>query len=479
MDLAKYISQVQNNEINIVEKTKEVLDKVKALNQEYKFMSVISETLALEQAKELQDNSNLKELPLAGLFVTIKDCVCVKGVETTASSKILKSYEPIFDASVVENLQKSGAIILGKTLQDEFGFGSFSTNTGIGYEVPLNPNDKTRVSGGSSGGSAVATKALIDAEIPHIAIAESTGGSIENPASFCGVIGFCPTYGRVSRYGLLSYANSLDKIGVMADKIKDVENTFNVIASHDSKDSTSVDFKEDNHSKKELKDFKIAIIKDSLNDDVNAEVKSEINKTIDRLKEFGAKVEEINLDFTFKFGIPAYYIIAMSEASTNLSALCGLRYGAQDLKSDEHFSDYFSRIRSESFGEEAKRRIMLGTFTRMAGYRDAFYIKAAKARTKVIEEYKKIFEEYDIIISPTMPFVAPKFDEISKLKAVDHYLADIMTVGPNLAGIPHLSFPIAKDKADMPIGMMISADHFNENKLFNFVEELEKMEENK
>ena len=471
MNIQDHIEGAKNKEIDILEETKSVLKRLKSLNDEFKFMSVISEDLALEQAKLLSEE-DLSNKPLAGLFVTIKDCLCVKGVETTASSKILKGYKPVFDATVVEKLKKAGAIILGKTIQDEFGFGSFSTNVGLDYDKPLNPNDVSRVSGGSSGGSAVATKLFIEEGIPHISIAESTGGSIENPASFCGVIGFCPTYGRVSRYGLLSYANSLDKIGIMSENIDDLIEVFKEITGEDEKDSTSLknsDFKEISNKNK----FKIAVIKESLSDDVDDEVLSSVKKTIDKLKESGNEVEEVSLDFTFKYGIPAYYIIAMSEASTNLSSLCGLRYGVQDLKSNEYFSDYFSRIRSENFGSEAKRRIMLGTFTRMAGYRDAFYIKAAKARTKVIEEFKDIFNKFDIIISPTMPFVAPKFDEIKNLKPVDHYLSDVMTVGPNLAGIPHLSFPISKNTTGMPIGLMVMANHNNEADLFAFTKVLE------
>lgn len=466
-----HIKKVQSGETDIVTETKKVLGKFSKLNSEYKFMTVISDELAIECAEFVSKNPNL---PLAGLFVTIKDCLCVKDVESTASSRILKGYLPVFDATVVKQLKEAGAIIIGKTVQDEFGFGSFSTNTGLDYDTPLNPNDKERVAGGSSGGCGVATKLCIDNNIPHISIAESTGGSIENPASFCGVIGFCPTYGRVSRNGLLSYSNSLDKIGVMAEKIDEVSQTFEIISGEDLGESTSLpDSKFDGKIISKEK-FKVGIIKDSMTSELKAPVADAMYDTISKLKEKGAQVEEVTLPFTFEFGLSAYYIIAMSEASTNLSSLCGLRYGQQELKSGEHFTEYFSRVRSEHFGNEVKRRIMLGTFTRMAGYRDAFYIRAAKARTKVIEEYKKLFEKYDVLISPTMPFVAPKFSEIKELKPIDHYLADVMTVGPNLAGVPHMSFPISDIKG-LPIGMMVIADHNKEDVLFGFGKLLEEL----
>lgn len=434
---------------------KDVLETVRELNNTFAFLSADPEKIAPTGKGALD-----------GYYITIKDCICVKDVETTASSRILKGYKPVFDATVVEKIKAAGGTIIGKAVQDEFGFGSFCTNVGLGYAVPKNPHDLNRVTGGSSGGSAVATSLLAQKGIKHIAIAESTGGSIENPAAFCGVIGFCPTYGTVSRYGLLSYANSLDKIGIMATDVADVQKALTVIQGEDPKDSTS------KCEKKEIKKIqKVAIIKESMTGDTDKKVLDEMQKKVALLEQKGIIVEEISLPFTFKYGIPAYYILATAEASTNLAALSGLRYGQQDVQKDEHFSKYFTRIRSEHFGTEAKRRIMLGTFTRMAGFRDAYYLKAAKIRAKVIEEYKKIFETYDLIISPTMPFVAPTFDDIEKLRPIDHYLADVLTVGPNLAGLPHMSYPIVSEK--MPIGMMVIGNHYEDETVLSFGELLQ------
>jgi len=466
--ISTHINEVLSGTIDIEEKTKQVLSKFQELNEKYTFMSLITKDLAIESAKNLKTRINNGEKPsLAGLFVTVKDCICIKDEETTASSKILKGYKPIFDATVIERLKDAGVIIIGKTLQDEFGFGSFSVNTGIDLDTPKNPEDESRVAGGSSGGCAVATRLAIKNKIPHISIAESTGGSIENPASFCGVIGFCPTYGRVSRNGLISYANSLDKIGIMAEKIEDVSIVLEVISGKDTKDSTTIE-KEPFNYKKTKEQFRVGLIKESFCDSLSKEVKTCFESYISEIKKKGHIIEEISLPTTFEYGIPAYYIIATCEASTNLSCLSGLRYGIQKVEKNEHFSNYFKRIRSQNFGKEAKRRIMLGTFARMAGYRDAFYIKAAKVRTEVLLEYENIFKNYDIIISPTMPFSAPKISEIEKLKAVDHYLADIMTVGPNLAGIPHMSVPIGFDSNNLAIGAMISANHENEGLLIDF-----------
>jgi len=479
--IGKYIEDVKAGKIDLKEETKKTLNLLEKLNYEYNFFSVITKDLAFECVDfvlEKLADGKAEDLPLAGVFVSVKDCVCIKGVESSASSKILKNYLPVFNATVIEKIKSAGGIIVGKTIQDEFGFGSFSVNTGLDFPVPKNPNDLKRVAGGSSGGCGTVTKLAEINNIPHISIAESTGGSIECPASFCGVIGFCPTYGKVSRNGLISYANSLDKIGIMGTSCEEVKMGINVISGEDSKDSTSVKTKEINLKDKKANDFSVGYIDLPK---INNNVKKVYEEKLSKLKEAGVKLEKIEMPITFKYALSSYYIIAMSEASTNLSCLCGLRYGLQEQVTGKHFAEYFSGIRSNYFGEEAKRRIILGTFTRMAGYRDAFYIRAAKVRTKIIEEYKEKFKEYDLIISPTMPFVAPRFEDIEKIKPVEHYMADILTVGPNLAGMPHMSFPIGvcsetKNEGDddkiaeslMPVGLMITANHFNESKILEF-----------
>ncbi len=447
MKAKEYVEKVKSGEISAVKTTKGILDEIKRLKS-YNYFNTVSSKLALELAEKIDKNPNGK---LAGLPISLKDDLCVKGIETTCSSDILKGYKPMFNATVVERLIKEGAVIIGKTNQDAFGFGSFNVNTD--YEIPRNPLDKTRVTGGSSGGAAGFTKLT---KFPHVAIGESTGGSIAAPCSFCGVAGITPTYGLVSRYGLIDYANSLDKIGPIAKNVEDLEIVLDVIKGNDKKDSTSL--KDDLN--KENKARKIGLIKETLN--VDPKIKDLILK---KLNESGIKYEVISLPNATKYSLSSYYIIAMAEASTNLAKYCGMRYGQED-KINSSFNEYFSDVRTKNFNKEIKRRIILGTFTRMAGYRDAFYLKAMKVRTLVIEEYKKMFREYDLLVSPTMPIIAPKISEVSKLKPKEHYMMDIMTVGPNLAGIPHISLNAGMHNK-MPVGIMFMGDHLNEKKLFN------------
>lgn len=409
-----------------------IIKECESIDKEYSYFNTL--------AKNVKEGNG----KLSGYYISVKDCICVKDMETTSGSEILKGYKPVFNATIINKIEKEGGAIIGKTTQDEFGFGSFNVNT---KNIPRNPFDKTRTCGGSSGGAAGLTQ---KASFKHIAIAESTGGSIACPASFCGVIGLTPTYGVVSRYGLIDYANSLDKIGVMAKDINDIELMFNIIKGHDKKDSTSLN-KELN---KDVKIKKIGVIKESLN--VDKEIKDIVLSNLD-------KYELINLPLAEKYGLSCYYILAMAEASTNLAKYCGMRYGAhEELKGD--FNEYFSNVRSKYFGKETKRRIILGTFTRMAGYRDAYYLKAAKVRSLIINEYKNAFKKYDLLVSPTMPIIAPKFSEIDKLTPLQNYMMDILTVGPNLAGLPHISYN-AGFKNKMPVGIMYIADHLNDNKL--------------
>lgn len=428
------------------------------INEEYNCFNTIEEKQTKKEGK-LKDYS-----------VSIKDCICVEGMETTGGSAILKGYKPVFNATAVQKVLDQGAKIIGKTSQDEFGFGSFALNVGKGMKIPLNPNDKERVTGGSSGGSAAITKL---AEFKHISLAESTGGSIVCPAAYCGIVGLCPTYGRVSRYGLIDYGNSLDKIGPMAKTVEETALALEIISGYDKKDSTSLDVPVDNYSeslKIGVKGMKIGIIKESLGEGTQKKVKEEFDKTVETLRKAGADVEEISLPMNFKYGVPTYYVIALSESSTNLSKYCGMRYGAEEeLKGN--YNEYFTKVRSENFGDEAKRRIMLGTFARMSGYRDAYYIKATKVRTLLIEEYKELFKTYDVLISPTMPNIAPKIEDANKLTPLENYMMDVLTVGPNLAGLPHISVPVGKN---LPIGFMIIGDHLKEGTILQVASEVEK-----
>lgn len=404
---------------------------------------------------------------LDNIQVSVKDCICVKGMQSAGGSAILQGYKPLFNATVINKILEQGATIIGKTTQDEFGYGSFNTNVPDCFPIPKNPHDKERVCGGSSGGSAAAT-AQID---NHIALAESTGGSIVCPAAFCNVVGLCPTYGRVSRYGLLDYANSLDKIGPMAKSVKECATMLSIIAGNDELDSTSSKEPVEDYESycgKDIKGMKVGVIKESLGEGVSQEVKDAFQDQIKLLKEKGAVVEVVSTPLTKKYGVATYYIIALSETSTNLAKYCGIRYG-QDLPLKDTFNEYFSQVRSKFLGDEAKRRIMLGTFARMSGYRDAYYMKAAKIRTQIINEYKDLFKTYDVLISPTMPVVPPKFEEVKKLTPLENYMMDILTVGPNLAGLPHISIPMGQG---LPKGLLIIADHFKEGKTLQVAHEL-------
>ena len=462
------MQQIRDGKIDIVEFTRQCLNEAHKINSAYHFFTVIADQQALSQAQHIKENfSQYKHKKLLGYMISAKDGICVKGLESCASSRILKGYKPLFDATVIQKIKDEGGIIIGKTVQDELGFGSFSVNVGKGFSIPLNPYDKQRSCGGSSGGAAGISKM---ADFPHIALGESTGGSIANPASFCGVFGLTPTYGKVSRYGLIDYGNSLDKIGPIGKSIHDVALLQNVIEGHDEKDSTSLNHPSENydHLEKSIKGKKIGIIKEAFDQGIAPQVTGAVRAGIKKLQEQGAHVEEISLEFPIKHSLPTYYILATSEASTNLSKYCGMRYGSsEELKGS--FNEYFSQVRSEHFRQEAKRRIILGTFARMSGFRDAYYIKAAKVRTMIINEYKKAFGNYDALISPTTPILPPRFDEIEKLTPVQHYMMDILLVGPNVAGLPHLNVPVGMSN-NVPIGMLLIGDHLQEKKMLELAQ---------
>jgi aspartyl-tRNA(Asn)/glutamyl-tRNA(Gln) amidotransferase subunit A len=428
----------------------------------------------IEEAKKINEKFNLfvtiNETREKGFPVAIKDSICTRGLRTTAGSKILYNYIPIFDATVVKRIKEGGGNVIAKTSMDEFGFGGFCVNVGVDFKVPKNPWDPKRCCGGSSGGSG-AYPAI--SEHPKFTIGESTGGSISSPANFCGVVGLTPTYGLVSRYGLIDYANSLDKIGVFARTVENMAYGLSIIAGHDSNDSTSL--------KEEPKDYtkfcregkmKIGIPKEYFEDVIDDKVKKCVWKAIKTLESLGFEYSECSLPHT-KWGVPAYYVLALSEASTNLAKFCGLRYGLSSDPEGKGFNDYFSEIRAQGFGAEAKRRIILGTFARMAGYRDAFYLKALKVRTLIIEDYKKAFKKFDVLISPVMPTIAPTFEDLKEMTPIQHYMADILTNPPNLAGIPHLSVPCGSVDG-MPVGMHILGDHLREDKIIQAAYNYEK-----
>ncbi|HLC64590.1 MAG TPA: amidase family protein [Candidatus Nanoarchaeia archaeon] len=462
----RFIEEVKKGNVDLDDFYSKLVGELKKTDKEFHYFSKLDEEHLSNQLKNFSSGGKL-----AGLPVSVKDCICVKGLETRASSRILTGYKPPFDATVVEKIRKEGGIVIGKTVQDEFGFGGFSVNVGLGFQVPLNPFDKKRSTGGSSGGSGGLTQAI---SVPHISLGESTGGSIVNPASFCGVVGLCPTYGRVSRYGLLDYGNSLDKIGPMSRNVEDAALMLEVISGYDEKESTSLNEKVPNYSDsvgKSVKGMKVGIIKEAFGEGVDDKVEKKVKDGVKKLESKGAKVEEVSLPISIKYGIPTYYLIATSEASTNLAKYCGMRYGMEE-KLEGNFNQYFTAVRSKHFGKEAKRRIILGTFARMAGFREAYYMKAMKVRTKIIEEYKKAFKSFDALVCPTVPILPPKFEEIDKLTILQNYMIDVMTVGPNLAGLPHMNIPVGFE-GKLPVGLMLIADHLKEEKLIQLGSALE------
>ena len=468
MNTKEFIQKIKNNEVDIVEHTHKAIEECRKINKEYDYFNVISEDLALEQAKEIKrliknNDKSIKNKKLLGIAVSVKDSICVKGIESTAGSRILKGYKPLFDAAVIKKIKEQGAIIIGKTSQDEFGFGSFSVNVGLGFKAPKNPIDKERACGGSSGGAAGMAK---KASFPHIALGESTGGSIAEPASFCDVFGLCPTYGRVSRYGLIDFGNSLDKIGPIGKTCYETALLQEAISGYDENDSTSLNEPVDsytNSESKNIKNIKVGVIKESFKEGVDKSVEKNVWDGIKKLESDGIKYEEISLELPIKYGLAAYYMIATSEASTNLAKYCGMRYGASE-KLEGNFNEYFTKVRSDNFGDEAKRRIILGTFARMSGYRDAYYIKAMKVRTLMTQEYKKAFKKYDALVSPTVPILPPKFKEIERLTPLQNYMMDVMLVGPNVCGLPHLNVPVGYENK-LPVGMLLIGDHLQEKKL--------------
>lgn len=430
----------------------EFLEELKEKNDELGFMREISE--------ENNQSGELNSIP----FVA-KDAICTENTTTSAGSEILENYQPVFDATVIERLKNAGAKFYGKTNMDEFGFGTFSTN--CAFETPKNPHDPERVVGGSSGGAGAVVAAINQ---PLISLGESTGGSITNPAAYNGVVGITPTYGRVSRYGLVDYANSLDKIGVLAKTVYGAAKGLEVIAGEDENDQTTSSREVEEYSElKEKQDLVIGVPKQySELDGLEEGVKENFEDSLEEFEKMGHEVRELDMPLlSADCAVPAYYVLAMSEASTNLAKMSGMRYGMErDPEDFEDFNEYFSQVRSEGFGEEAKRRILLGTYTRQAGYRDQYYIKAAEVRQKIINQFKEAFEEVDVIASPSMPNIAPKIEEAEEMNPTEIYAMDTLTVGPNLAGLPMISVPNGKSKG-MPTGLHIVGDHFEEDKILD------------
>jgi aspartyl-tRNA(Asn)/glutamyl-tRNA(Gln) amidotransferase subunit A len=414
------------------------------------FITVAKES-ALSRARELDSKGH--NGALAGIPVAIKDNISTKGIETTCASKILTGYVPPYDAHVIERLNEAGAVIIGKTNMDEFAMGT-STETSF-YGATRNPWDMERVPGGSSGGSAAA---VAGGEVP-LALGSDTGGSVRCPASFCGVVGLKPTYGVISRYGLIAYANSLEQIGPFATNVRDLAALFDVISGYDPRDSTSVN-REVNYSsslKNDVRGLKIGVPEEYFGEGTDENVEKAVWDAIHTLEDLGASRMEVTMPHT-KYALSAYYIIAMSEASSNLARFDGMRYGFRTEDSDWHTT--FSQVRAAGFGDEVKRRILLGTYALSAGYHDKYYLKALKVRTLIKQDFERAFKDADVLITPTMPYPAFKLGE--KIgDPLSLYLADVDTVPINLAGVPSISVPCGFS-GKLPIGMQIIGKHFDE-----------------
>lgn len=458
LELSKAIKE---KKVTVEEATKAALDRIKEQEPNINAFITIDEEGALKRAAEVQAGIDNGELtgPLAGVPVAIKDNLCTEGLLTTCASRILYNFVPTYSSQAVENLKEAGVVILGKTNMDEFAMGSTSETSYFG--PTKNPADTEHVPGGSSGGSAAA----VAAGECFFALGSDTGGSIRQPASYCGVVGLKPTYGRVSRYGLIAYGSSLDQIGPLCRNVSDCAAIMEVICSHDSKDSTSVERDDNDFTKalvKDVKGLKIGLPRDYFKEGLNPEVKAAILKAVDVLKAQGAVVEEFDLGLV-DYAIPTYYTIAAAEASSNLERFDGIKYG---YRTEEYngLHNMYKKSRSEGFGAEVKRRIMLGSFVLSSGYYDAYYLKALKVKALIKKAFDEAFEKYDIIIGPVAPTTAPKIGE-SLSNPMAMYLSDIYTISLNLAGLPGMSIPCGTDSNNLPIGMQLIGDCFNEHTL--------------
>ena len=453
--------QLINKDKTAVEITTEALERIEAVDSKVKSFLQVTADHALSKARQIDHKiANKEEIGfLSGIPIGIKDNMVTSGITTTCGSKILKNFVPSYESTVTQKLQDAGAVMVGKTNLDEFAMGSSTENSG--YQTTANPWDLSRVPGGSSGGSAAAVAAIECS----VSIGSDTGGSIRQPAALCGVVGLKPTYGLVSRFGLVAYASSLDQVGPFARSVEDAAIVLGAIAGHDPKDSTSIKFKVPDYTKflkLSLKGLTIGVIEETFMDGVEQEVSNTVQNAIDHLKTLGAKVVNVSCP-SFRYGLPAYYVIAPAEASSNLARYDAVKYGLREQS--DTLLDMYTNTRTEGLGAEVKRRIMLGTYTLSTGYYDAYYLKAQKVRTLIKEDFNTSFEKVDILVSPTSPTTAFKAGEkISK--PLNMYLSDLMTIPVNLAGLPGMSIPCGFDKKGLPVGLQLIGNILEEGKLF-------------
>src|ERR1700738_3732713 len=463
-------SAVQERKTSATALAKSFYARIEADDPKIGAFLTLSKDRALAKAAEMDALAARGEKlpPLGGVPVGIKDVMVTKGIRTTAGSKILGNYVPPYDCTAVARMEAAGAVVLGKMNCDEFAMGSSNENSA--FHPVRNPRDLTRVPGGSSGGAAAA----VAADMAVVTLGSDTGGSIRQPASFCGVVGLMPTYGRVSRYGLIAFASSLDHIGPLAKTVKDAAIVLRTIAGRDPMDSTSADVPVPDYVaelEKPVGGLKLGVAKEYLGEGLDKEVRSAIEAAIQKLAKQGCEIVEVSLPHT-KYAIPAYYIVATAEASSNLARFDGVRYGYR-AKDARTLSEMYRRSRDQGFGAEVKRRIMLGTYALSAGYYDAYYLKAQKVRTLLTRDFEEAFEKVDAIVAPVSPTAAFKLGEkVDDPLAM--YLADIYTVTANLAGIPGISVPCGETKDKLPIGLQILGRHFDESTILRVAQASEK-----
>ena len=457
------LEKLKNKELTSAEITKAYVDRI---NEKEKDVQAFITPLTDEAAKKAEEidkkiESGESKEELAGIPIGIKDNMCTKGVKTTCGSKMLENFVSPYNATVMEKINAEDMIMLGKLNMDEFAMGSSTEYSH--FHTTKNPWNLNTVPGGSSGGSAAAVAANL---VPW-ALGSDTGGSIRQPASLCGIVGLKPTYGLVSRYGLVAFASSLDQIGPMTKDVKDAAILLNVISGHDEKDTTSAEIVEKDYTKclkNDVKGLKIGVPKEYFGDGINTEVKEKVEEAIEKYKELGAEIEEFSLDIA-DYSLATYYIIAPAEASSNLGRFDGIRYGYR-TPNYTNLKELFKNSRSEGFGPEVKRRIILGTYVLSSGYYDAYYKKAQKVRTFVKKEFDKNFEKYDVLLTPVAPTTAFGIGEKSN-NPLEMYLADICTVSINIAGVPAISIPCGVDSEGMPIGMQLIGNRFDEETILN------------
>ncbi len=462
LSLKEIADKIKTKQVNIKEVLDSVYNRIDEVEDKLDAYITLDKENAYKRAEELQDRlDNGEDIDiLGGVPIAIKDNICTNGLKTTCASRMLEDFVPIYDATVITKLEQAGAIILGKTNMDEFAMGS-STETSY-IKKTKNPYNTEHVPGGSSGGSAVA----VSADMAFASLGSDTGGSIRQPASYCSVVGLKPTYGLVSRFGLIAYASSLDQIGPFTKNVEDSAIMLNVISGYDKKDTTSANIEKKDYTKSlvnDISNMKIGIPDEFVKEGINEEVKQAYDNAITKLESLGAEIVHINLDYA-KYSLATYYIIATAEASSNLGRYDGIRYGHR-AKDFDDLIDLYKKSRTEGFGEEVKRRIMLGTYVLSSGYYDAYYKRAQCVRTLIISEFKKAFEECDVIAIPTAPHTSFKFNEKSE-NPLEMYLEDIFTVPVNIAGLPGISIPAGFDKENLPIGLQVIANSFEEEKLF-------------